>query len=119
MHLSTAWRATAVQALVVAALSLALGLALPDSFFREWGWLAGPGAWLLCAWVTGLVLGLPLLGTLGGAAVAGLPSLVAVAGGVHWVGPAVGVVVFGAWCGYLADRRRASRPRQRSAHART
>ena len=27
-------------------LAIALGLALPHSFFEDWGWLAGPGAWM-------------------------------------------------------------------------
>ncbi|HEY6101500.1 MAG TPA: hypothetical protein VIW03_18830, partial [Anaeromyxobacter sp.] len=35
-------RAALVQAAGVAVLSLALALALPHSFFVDWGWLAGP-----------------------------------------------------------------------------
>ena len=42
---SVLWRAALVQALAVAVLSIALAVALPHSFFEDWGWLAGPGAW--------------------------------------------------------------------------
>jgi hypothetical protein len=107
MHRPTLWRAVVVQAVAVAAISVALGLALPHSFFEDWGWVAGPGAWAVCALVTARVLRLPVLPTLAGAALAGLPSLVAVIAGVHWLGAAVAVVVFGLWCGRLADSERA------------
>ena len=40
---SVLWRAALVQALAVAVLSIALAVALPHSFFEDWGWLAGPG----------------------------------------------------------------------------
>ena len=40
------WRAALVQALAVAVLSVALAVALPHSFFEDWGWLAGPAAWI-------------------------------------------------------------------------
>ena len=36
-----------MQALAVAVLSIALAVALPHSFFEDWGWLAGPGAWIV------------------------------------------------------------------------
>ena len=26
-----------------------LGLALDESFFEDWGWLAGPAVWLACS----------------------------------------------------------------------
>ena len=39
------------------------------------------------------------------AAVAGIPSLVAVAAGVHWLGVVVGVPLFALWCGRLARDR--------------
>lgn len=92
------WRAALAQSVGVAVLSLALGLTLPRSFFVDWGWLAGPGAWLVCALVTARVLGLPRARTLLGAALAGLPSLVAVIVGVHWLGAVVAVGLFAVWC---------------------
>jgi hypothetical protein len=110
MDRSVFWRAAFVQALCVAALSLALGLALPHSFFEDWGWLAGPGAWIACSLLTARVLGLPVVATLIGAALAGVPSLLAVVAGVHWLGALIAIGVFAWWCGRLArDRGLASR----------
>src|SRR3954449_11553559 len=99
---SVLWRAALVQALAVAVLSIALAVALPHSFFEDWGWLAGPGAWLVCAALVARVLGLPLGGALLGAALAGLPSIIAVVIGVHWLGAALAVVLWALWCGRLA-----------------
>jgi hypothetical protein len=102
---SVAWRAALAQALLVAAVAVALAAALPRSFFEDWGWLAGPGAWGACALVAGAVLRLPLLPVLAGAALSGVPMLLGVAVGVHWLGAPLGLAVFGAWCGRLAGRR--------------
>jgi hypothetical protein len=95
------WRAAVVQALAVAALSAALAAALPHSFFEGWGWVVGPGAWGACAAITARALRLPLLRTLAGAAVAGLPSVIAVVVGAHWLGAAIAIAVFAAWCARL------------------
>ena len=100
------WRAALVQAIGVAVLSIALALTLSRHFFEDWGWLAGPGAWALCALFTGAVLRLPLLLVLAGAALAGLPSLVGVLLDQHWLGAPLGVAIFAAWCGRLARTRR-------------
>jgi hypothetical protein len=105
MDRSVLWRVALVQTLGVAVLSLALGLALPHAFFEDWGWLAGPGAWIACALVTARVVGLPAPPTLVGAALAGLPSLVAVILGVHWLGAVIAIAVFAAWCARLARDR--------------
>ena len=102
---SVLWRAALVQALAVAVLSAALALALPHSFFDDWGWLAGPGAWAVCALITARVVRLPWLPTLVGAALAGLPSLVAVVLGVHWLGALLAIVLFAMWCARLARIR--------------
>ena len=108
MHIDThvALRAAIVQALAVAALAILLALALSHSFFEDYGFIAGPGAWMLCAALTAAVLRLPLLLTLVGAAVAGIPSAIATIAGVHWAGAALAVIVFALWCGGLAERRR-------------
>ena len=104
------WRAALVQALAVAVLSIALAVALPHSFFEDWGWLAGPGAWIVCTLVTARVVRLPVGGTLVGAALAGLPSVLAVILGVHWLGAVVAIAVFALWCARLArDRGLAAR----------
>ena len=108
MNVATLWRSAVLQLLAVAVLSIALAIALPHSFFVDWGWIAGPAAWMLCAAFTARVLGLPLGPTLAGAALAGLPSLVAVVLGVHWLGAAVAVGLFAFWCARLPAGRAAA-----------
>jgi hypothetical protein len=102
---SVLWRAALVQAIGVAVLSIALALALSHDFFEDWGWLAGPGAWAVCALVTARVVGLPAVPTLVGAALAGLPSLAAVIVGVHWLGAVLAIGLFAMWCARLARER--------------
>jgi hypothetical protein len=107
---SVLWRAALVQASAVALVSITLAIALPHSFFEDWGWLAGPAAWIVCALVTARVVGLPIAGTLVGAALAGLPSILAVVVGVHWLGAVLAIVLFALWCARLArDRGLAAR----------
>src|SRR3954465_11244146 len=105
MDRSVAWRAALLQALLLAPPASVLGALLDKQFFRDWGWLAGPGAWAACALVTGAVLRLPPVAVLAGAALAGLPSLLTVLIGVHWLGAPFGVAAFAVWCGRLAGRR--------------
>lgn len=100
------WRAALLQALLVAVLAVLLAVALPESFFEDWGWLAGPAAWGGCALVAGAVLRLPPAWVLAGAALSGLPMLLGVAVGVHWLGAPLALAVFGAWCAWLAERDR-------------
>jgi hypothetical protein len=100
-----ALRAGLGQAAAVAVLSVALALALPHSFFDDWGWLAGPGAWLLCAAVVSRSLSLRVGPALIGAVLAGLPSVIAVVVGVHWLGAAIAIVLWALWCGRLAVDR--------------
>lgn len=105
MDTPTLWRSALVQLAAVAVLFVALALAFPKHFFEDWGWLAGPLAWLLCAAFTARVLTLPLAPTLLGAVLAGIPSLLAVLVGAHEAGMVLAVVFFALWCGWL--RRRA------------
>ena len=70
MDRSIAWRAALLQALLIAAVAVVLAAALPRSFFEDWGWLAGPGAWGVCA-LAAAVLRLPLALVLAGAALSG------------------------------------------------
>ena len=105
MNRSVAWRAALFQGLVLAVIAVALAVALPREFFEDWGWLAGPGAWAGCSLVVGAALRLPLLPVLAGAALSGLPSLVAVLADVHWAGTPLALSLFGLWCGRLAARR--------------
>jgi hypothetical protein len=104
VNTSILWRAALLQLLAVAVLSLVLGLALPHSFFETWGWIAGPASWLLCAAFTARVLALPLAPTLLGAVLAGLPSLLAVLVGLHWLGAVVAVALFALWCARLTPQ---------------
>jgi hypothetical protein len=106
MDHSVGWRASLLQALLVAGVAVVLAVALPRSFFEDWGWLAGPAAWGGCALVVGAALRLPLGLVLVGAALSGLPMLLGVAVGVHWLGAPLALVIFGLWCGRLAARRR-------------
>ncbi len=101
MDVATLWRAALVQLLAVAVLSLLLGLALPHDFFVDWGWIAGPASWMLCAAFTARVLALPLVPTLTGAVLAGLPSLIAVVLDLHWAGAVLAVGLFALWCARL------------------
>src|SRR3954467_4308945 len=102
---SVLWRAALLQALTLGLVALALGAALDKAFFESWGWLAGPGAWAACALFTGAALRLPLLAVLAGAALAGIPSLVSVLIGIHWLGAPFAVALFAYWCARLSARR--------------
>jgi len=110
MDVPTLWRAALLQLVAVTLLSIALALALPHDFFVDWGWIAGPAAWLLCAAFTGRVLSLPLTPALIGAALAGLPSILAVVFGVHWAGAALAVGLFALWCARLRAEDEATTP---------
>ncbi|HET6831206.1 MAG TPA: hypothetical protein VFH44_07635 [Solirubrobacterales bacterium] len=101
---SLALRAALVQLVAVAGFSAALAIALPRSFFEDWGWLSGPGSWLLCALITAAALRLPVAATLLGAILAGLPSLLAVIFDLHWLGALFAIVLFALWCGRLVPR---------------
>ncbi len=95
------WRVAVVQVVAVAVLSVLLGLVFSHGFFASWGWLVGPLAWMACAWLTARVVGLPEAPVLLRAALAGIPSLLFVLVGAHWLGAAVAVAVFAVWCAYL------------------
>jgi hypothetical protein len=95
------WRVALAQVVAVVVLSLLLGLLLPDGFFEDWGWLSGTIAWLLCAWFTARVVGLPEGPVVVRAAGAGLPSLLFVVVGLHWLGVLVALGLFAAWCATL------------------
>ena len=102
MDVSTLWRAALIQLVTVAVLFLALALAFPRDFFVDWGWIVGPAAWMLCAAFTARVLHLPLVPTLTGAVLAGLPSLLAVLVNLHSVGTILAVGLFALWCARLS-----------------
>jgi len=92
------WRVALVQLVAVAVLSVALAIVFSHQFFVDWGWIAGPAAWLLCARLTARIVGLAVAPTMIGAVLAGLVSLLAVVVGVHWLGAVVAVGLLAAWC---------------------
>ena len=94
------WKSAVVQLALVAALSILLALLLPHSFFEEWGWFSGPLAWIICAAATARILSLPAGRTILGAVLAGIPSLIAVVIGIHWLGVIFAVTLFAFWCAY-------------------
>jgi hypothetical protein len=110
MDRSAAWRAALLQALSLGIVAVALAASLDRGFFEDWGWLAGPGAWAACGLLTGTVLRLPPGRVLAGAALAGVPSLVTVLLGVHWLGTPLAIAIFAWWCGRLAAQRPPGRP---------
>lgn len=95
------WRVAIVQVVAVAALSLLLALIFSHGFFESWGWLVGPLAWMACAWLTARVVGLPEAPVLVRAALAGIPSLLFVLIGLHWLGAAVAIAALAISCAYL------------------
>ncbi len=93
-------RALVVQALAVGIVfGVLIALPLGDDFFKDYGWVTGPVAWIACSLVTGRVLSIP----------AGLVLFAALAGGVagalvalvtsHTVGLVISLLVFAASCG--------------------
>jgi hypothetical protein len=101
MNRSVLWRAAVIQVVAVAIVSFALAIAFPHDFFEQWGWVAGPAAWLGCAAATARALRLPMTPALIGAAIAGIPSVAFVLLGVHWLGAAVAVALFAFWVARL------------------
>lgn len=103
------WRVAVVQVAAVALLSILLALIFSHGFFASWGWLVGPLAWMACAWLTARVVGLPEAPVLLRAALAGIPSLLFVLIGAHWLGAAVAVGLFAALCARLPRPQPANR----------
>lgn len=95
------WRVAVVQVVAVAVLSVLLALIFSHGFFESWGWLVGPLTWMACAWLTARVVGLPESPVLLRAALAGIPSLLFVLGGLHWLGAVAAIAIFAAWCARL------------------
>jgi hypothetical protein len=95
------WRVAVVQVAAVAALSLLLALVFSHGFFEAWGWLVGPLAWMLSAWLTARVVGLPEAPVLIRAALSGVPSLLFVLIGAHWLGALAAIALFAILCARL------------------
>jgi hypothetical protein len=109
MDTSILWRSALVQLVLVGVIFVVLAIALPHSFFDDWGWLTGPLAWIGCAGLTARILSLPLGNTLLGAVLVGIPDAICVVIGLHELGGVIAIVLFGLWC--------ARRPRRRTLTA--
>ena len=83
---------------ILVASSLSFPFVFSHGFFENWGWLAGPLAWLGCAWVTARVVGLDPPPTLLRALGAGVVSALFVLIGLHWLGAVVAVGIFAYLC---------------------
>jgi len=104
MRRSLLLRSALLQIVFVGVLSAVLALALGSRFFTHWGWIVGPLAWLACSLATARVLSLAPRRTLVGAVIAGLPSIAAVAVGLHWLGDLVAIALFAVWCAWAPPR---------------
>ena len=95
------WRVAVVQAAAVAVLSVLLALILSHGFFESWGWLVGPLAWVVYAWLTARVVGLPDPAVLVRAVGAGVVSVLFVLVGLHWLGAIVAIGLLAVLCARL------------------
>jgi hypothetical protein len=93
------WKSLVVQAVAVAVPFVLLGLVLDESFFEDWGWLAGPAVWLACAAVTARILSLPAGYALFSAVAGGVAGAIVFLVASHWAGMVAGLLVFAASCG--------------------
>ena len=101
-----ALKAGAVQLVAVGVVFAVLALALPHSFFEDWGIVAGPAAWIACSALTARILDLPLGRTLLAAAGAGLLGAAAGLGIGHDAGIVVAIGVFALLAGWAVSRSR-------------
>jgi hypothetical protein len=93
------WRALVVQGIVLAVPFVVLALTLDESFFEDWGWLAGPTVWLASSAVTARILSLPVGYVLFSAVAGGVAGAIVFLVASHWAGMAAGLLVFAASCG--------------------
>jgi hypothetical protein len=93
------WKSFVVQAVVVSIPFGALGAALSDDFFEDWGWLVGPLVWLACSFVTARILELPLGYVLFSAVAGGVAGAVVFLATSHFPGMIAALLVFAASCG--------------------
>jgi hypothetical protein len=93
------WMSLVVQAIVVAIPFAILGLTLDESFFEDWGWVAGPVVWLVCSVVTARILRLPLGYVLFSAVAGGVAGAIVFLLATHLAGMVAGLLVFAASCG--------------------
>ena len=105
MDRSILWRAALVQTLCVALLFAVLALALPRSFFEDWGAATGPAAWIAASLVTWRVLRLALAAVALAAAISGGIAAVIGIGVAHAVALPVAIGLFALLCATLSESR--------------
>jgi hypothetical protein len=94
------WKALAVQAVLVGGLfALLIALPLPEDFFKDFGFLTGPLAWIVCSVGTGRVLSLPLGFVAFAALAGGVAGLIVLVAASHYAGMVAALLVFSASCG--------------------
>jgi hypothetical protein len=94
-----ALKAGGAQLLAVGIVFAVLALSLPHSFFRHWGFVAGPAAWIACSALTARVLRTPAGRTIGVAVLAGLLGALAGVAIGHDAGIVVAIGVFAVLAG--------------------
>jgi hypothetical protein len=93
------WKSLAVQAVAVLVLSgVLVALPLGDDFFEDYGFVAGPVAWIACTLVTARVVQIPLAFALFAALAGGVAGTIVLVVASHWAGVAAALLVFGASC---------------------
>jgi hypothetical protein len=94
------WKALVVQALLIGGLfALLVALPFPDDFFRDFGFITGPLAWIVCSIATARILKLPLGFVAFGALAGGVAGLVVLFAASHIAGMVAALLVFSASCG--------------------
>ena len=94
------WKALVVQALLVGVLfAILAALPLPEDFFREFGFITGPLAWILCSAGTARILSLPLGFVAFGALAGGVAGVIVLLVAGHLPGMVAALLVFSASCG--------------------
>lgn len=94
------WKALGVQAAAVAVLfAILVALPLPEDFFEDWGFVAGPVAWLVCSLISARVLSLPVVYVLFSAVAGGVAGAIVMLATSHWPGMIAALLVFAASCG--------------------
>ena len=99
MNSTLFWKSLAVQAVAVLVLSgVLVALPLGDDFFEDYGFVAGPLAWITCTLVTARVVQIPLAFALFAAVAGGVAGTIVLLVASHWAGMVAGLLVFGASC---------------------
>ena len=99
MNSTLFWKSLAVQAVAVLVLSgVLVALPLGDDFFEDYGFVAGPLAWIACTLVTARVVQIPLAFALFAALAGGVAGTIVLVVASHWAGVAAALLVFGASC---------------------